>query len=104
MNPEKTPRQHLLESLKDRLETLRKRPDPASADYLEPLSLRRLTEVTIQLSWGGPGDGFKLYLNEAGKVESGLYYWEDWGTYEQEGLEEKELRQVADYFEPLLTP
>jgi len=86
------------------MEAIRQQPDPDRADDLEPLSLRRLTEITLPLSWGGPGDGFKLYLNEAGKVESGLYYWEDWGTYEQEGLQEKEWRQVANYFAPLLGP
>ena len=102
MNPRKTPRQNLLEHLKDRLETLRQRPDPASEDYLEPLALRRLTEITIQLSWGGPGDGFKLYLNGKGKVESGLYFWENWGIYEQEWLQEQELRRVTDYFQPWL--
>ena len=102
MNQGKTPRQNLLEHLKDRLETLRQRPEPESEDSLEPRSLRHRTEITLQLSWGGPGDGFKLYLNEKGQVESGLYYWENWGVYEQEWLQEKELRRVADYFQPLL--
>lgn len=102
MDPRKTPRQDLLEHLKDRLETLRQRPDPASKEYLEPLSLRRLTEITIQLSRGGPGDGFKLYLNEKGQVESGLYYRENWGVYEQEWLQQQELRRVTNYFQPLL--
>jgi hypothetical protein len=31
-------------------------------DYREPLSVRARKEVTVFLSWGGPSDGFKVYL------------------------------------------
>jgi len=102
MSAPSNPRQNLLAHLKDRLETIRKYPDRAREECLQPLDVSRLLEIKIQLSWGGPGDGFKLYLNDQGQVESGLYYWEDWGVYAQEWLQPEELHPVAQYFAPLL--
>lgn len=63
-------------------------------DYREPLAISKETVVKIELSWGGDADGFKLILDANDQLISGVYYWADWGVYEEVGLSDEELELV----------
>lgn len=70
-------------------------------DYREPLSVEEKIYLKITLSWGGDGDGFILQIDrDTGDVISGVYYWEDWGVYEEVNLTDEELEVVEEYFNP----
>ncbi len=63
-------------------------------DYREPLAITKETVVKIELSWGGDADGFKLTFDENKQLISGVYYWADWGAYEEIQLSDQELGLV----------
>jgi hypothetical protein len=65
-------------------------------EQLEPLCFMRLIEHKIQIAWGGPEYGFKLYFDPAGKEWTrGVFYWADWFKYEEESLSADELERVV---------
>lgn len=76
-------------------------------DYREPLAFDRETVVTVELSTGGDADGFKFTFNDEKELVSGLYYWADWGVYEEVRLSNDELSlvdrlySVSDWFASL---
>jgi hypothetical protein len=66
---------------------------------LEPLCFMKRIEHKIQLAWGGPEYGFKLYYDpECREWVSGLFYWADWFKYEQEPLSPEELDKVVEAY------
>ena len=67
-------------------------------DYREPLSVMETKVVNIQLSWGGDEDGYKLYFDDSGELDRGVYYWGDWGVYEEVALTHEEAEKVEDYY------
>jgi len=69
-----------------------------SEDYQEPLSLDVEKVVKIQLSYGGDGDGFELTFDRENNLISGVYYWEDWGVYEEVDLSEDELDKIYAFY------
>ncbi len=73
-------------------------------EYREPLAIERYTELKIQLSWGGDGCGYFITVDSDGEVVKGVYYWEDWGVYEEVPLSKEELELVSQayYIEALL--
>ena len=73
-------------------------------EYREPLAIDRYTELRIQLSWGGDGDGYCITIDREGEIVKGVYYWEDWSMYEEMPLSEVELEAInqAYYIDSLL--
>lgn len=67
-------------------------------NYREPLSRVERTEITLQLSWGGPSDGFKFYQDAEGLVTEGYYFFADWFTYDEFQLTESELENVLTVY------
>ena len=63
-------------------------------DYRDALAISKETVVKIELSWGGDADGFKLTFDQNNQLISGVYYWADWGVYEEVELTENELEAV----------
>ena len=59
-------------------------------EYQEPLAIDRYTELRIQLSTGGDGDGYRITIDREGEIVNGVYYWEDWGVYEEVRLSKEE--------------
>ena len=56
-------------------------------------------EHKIQIAWGGPEYGFKLYYDPESKDWiSGLFYWADWFKYEDEALSPEELDKVVEAY------
>lgn len=66
-------------------------------DYREPLEITKREEIKIGLSWGGPADGFKLTYYK-GELQSGVYYWQDWGTYDEIDISIQEAEEIEDFY------
>ena len=67
-------------------------------DYREPLCLMTTKVITVQLSWGGDGDGFKLTYDTDGELLHGIYYWQDWFVYEEVELSDTEAEKVEELY------
>lgn len=67
-------------------------------DYREPLAFSKEIVIDIQLSTGGDADGFKLSFDETCELISGVYYWADWGVYEEIKLSYEELDIVDSLY------
>lgn len=66
---------------------------------MDTLAISEKIEVCIELSWGGPADGFKIYLDKQSREPvSGCYYYSDWGWYEEEWLRPADLDMIVNYF------
>jgi len=50
--------------------------------------------IKIELSGGGDADGFILYYDKDKKLTGGVYYWADWGQYEEINLYDEEAELV----------
>lgn len=87
-----------IEGIKDLLSDIRVSDGVISPDehdeYREPLAFSKEIVIDIQLSTGGDADGFKLSFNETYELISGVYYWADWGVYEEIKLSYEELDSV----------
>jgi hypothetical protein len=52
-----------------------------------------------QLSWGGPSDGFRFYMNDAEGVYAVYYYFQDWfDGAEEEVIDSESLELLHDAF------
>lgn len=67
-------------------------------EYREPLGIDKEYVIEIQLSTGGDADGYKLTFNEHSECISGVYYWADWGVYEEVRLTDDELELVDQLY------
>ncbi len=67
-------------------------------EYREPLAFDRKILIDIQLSTGGDADGFKLTFDDTNNLVSGVYYWADWGVYEEIRLSDEELELVDNLY------
>lgn len=67
-------------------------------DYREPLALSRNILVNVELSTGGDADGFKLTFSEEKELLCGVYYWADWGVYEEVNLQNSELDLIDQLY------
>lgn len=66
---------------------------------LQPLCVMRRIEHTVQLAWGGPEYGLKLYYDpECREWVHGVFYWADWFKYEEEPLSREQLDQAVDAY------
>jgi hypothetical protein len=63
-----------------------------------PLAIFKEVVITVELSTGGDADGFKITLNEEYEPVSGVYYWADWGVYEEVQLNNEELELVDSMY------
>jgi|SRR5690606_217564 len=69
-----------------------------SEENREPLSFEIEKTIKILLSWGGDSDGYKLTFDKENELISGVYFWSDWGVYEEVELSEEELNSVYDLY------
>lgn len=64
----------------------------------EPLAITSGYHITIELSTGGPADGFILYYSEHKELVDGVYYWADWGVYREVPLRNEEIELVEQVY------
>ena len=68
-------------------------------EQLEPLCFMKLIEHKVQIAWGGPEYGFKLYFDpDCKEWIRGVFYWADWFKYEEEALSPIELDQAVEAY------
>ncbi len=93
MNTKLTNTQVMLNNYHSRIEEIRE------SCNVDCLCISEQIEIDIELSAGGPADGFKLYLDkQTREVLSGYYYYADWDLYEEEPLRPDEADMVAASF------
>lgn len=66
----------------------------AHDQYREPLCYDEERILNITLSTGGDADGYRLKIDENGEIMSGVYYWADWGVYQEVPLDDDELENI----------
>ena len=69
---------------------------------IEPLAISKTYTLTIELSAGGPADGFILEFEDSkdwmfDSLIGGKYYY-SWGFYQEIDLTYEEAKQVAKYY------
>jgi hypothetical protein len=66
----------------------------------EPLGIfsKRQTVVSIELSTGGPADGFRFTFDEDGDLERAEYYFQDWFDGATRKLDQDEAQAVIDAY------
>ena len=68
-------------------------------EAIDPLCIMKRIEYVVQLAWGGPGYGFKITCDaETNDVIGGVFYYADWGTYEEIDLPRDEAEKVAEAY------
>ena len=97
-NIQKTCQQLVQEQFEGRLEDL-KVTDPDDENYIEGLCFDYVDPDTFtdqkegywrwQLSWGGPGDEFRIYINPDKSVHRIEYWYLDWFDGAKVELDEK---------------
>ncbi|MDW7973549.1 MAG: hypothetical protein RMI01_10185 [Thermodesulfovibrio sp.] len=72
-------------------------------DFLEceftPLATEVRKEVKIELSAGGPSDGFKIYVDKNNEIEEVIYYYSEWFNYQEYRLSEYEIEKIEDWLQ-----
>lgn len=102
MNLVLTPKEKCREHFSERLKQFS---DPAEAEELmaSALALSKQVVYKLELSWGGPGDGFKIFVNaDQSEVEDIVYYFADWFVYEERSLGQEEFDKVYPYIAALI--
>ena len=96
MAEELKPRE-LRERMRERVSLFTTDDEEREAALHNVLSITYLREYNVLLSWGGPSDGFKLYWDpESGEWVRGVYWYADWGTYQETGLEDSEIDALVE--------
>lgn len=67
-------------------------------EYRDPLCFAKQIVIHVQLSTGGDGDGFKFTFSDEKELLFGVYYWADWGVYEEVTLSDDELELVDNLY------
>jgi len=65
------------------------------------LAMRRRDCYDLQLSWGGPSDWLRVFV-EDGKPGEVEYHYADWGTHEEVALTPREERILRDWISRFL--
>ena len=67
------------------------------------LALKKETVYTLELSWGGPADGFKIYFNPiSSEIEDIKYYYSDWFEFHERSLSDNDFNKFKPYFESII--
>lgn len=102
----KTCRERLSKVLQERLDEIReaiKDEDKRDVYYESILAVAKRIVYDIQLSTGGPADGFKIIVDpESMEIEAIEYYFADWFDYASVSLTGKDFKIVEEMFYPLL--
>ena len=91
------------ESLEARLASMRRtlaedQPEAEGLRGEDILSVERRVCYDVQLSWGGPSDWLRVFV-EDGAVTDVEYHYADWGTHEEVLLAEAERRDLIRWVE-----
>lgn len=95
-------RSKLIKSLNERLNQLET--EKSAQELIDnALALSKQIVYTLELSWGGPADGFKVFVDpESKEIVDVIYYYTDWGSYKEEPLGVYDLEKILPYIQPLV--
>ena len=66
-------------------------------------SLKKETIYTLELSYGGQADGFKIYFNPiSNEIEDIKYYYSDWFEFHERSLSDNDFNKFKPYFESII--
>jgi hypothetical protein len=90
------------QNLGERIKQIQK-PKEREELFGSALSLTSKLIYTLELSWGGPADGFKLIVDQStGTIEDIKYYYSDWFEYHEQYLPEELYDKLLPHFESLI--
>lgn len=102
MQPKQTSRNRPHEHLKGRLAQIGNEKEVQEL-INNALSFSKKEIYILELSWGGPADGFKIIVNsETKKIEEVVYYYSDWFVYEEEHLTFEQIADLGLFFDYLI--
>jgi hypothetical protein len=82
----------------DLIEALVEQSDRADDEWVEsPISVSTETVVTVQFSWGGPSDEFKVTLDDDGDITNVEYLFKDWFDGAKRGLVGEQEEVASDF-------
>jgi len=74
----------LQEHLKGRIAQIADKEGQAQEIANNALAFTKKELYTLELSWGGPADGFKIIIDPNSKdIEDVIYYYSDWFSYDE---------------------
>ena len=96
-------RSQLIKSLNERLNQLES--EESAKELIDnALALSKQIFYTLELSWGGPADGFKIFVDpESKEIVDVIYYYANWGSYKEEPLGVYDLEKILPYLQPLVS-
>jgi len=104
MEKQQSTRERMLEHLKDRIKEIKEaNRDEEKREEFEQgiLAVSKKIHYKIELSWGGPSDWLEAIADENSKeIEDIIYHFADWGTHEEECLNDEEFEEVRQFIEP----
>lgn len=74
-------------------------PDEDALTETQILGITRRQVWDIQLSWGGPADWLRVWLDEAGHVHAVEYHYADWFYHHAPALTEPERAILTEWVE-----
>ncbi|MBD3255139.1 MAG: hypothetical protein GF383_08595 [Candidatus Lokiarchaeota archaeon] len=97
------PRSQVINNLRDRLNQFEGE-ETAQQLIDNALALSKQIVYTLELSWGGPADGFKIFVDpETKEIIDVIYYYTTWGQYKEEPLGVYELEKVIPHLRTLVS-
>jgi len=87
-----------LKELEEAEKEIQKGRDLEDLEIRQPLAISKNYRITIELSWGGGADGFILEYDRNKELEGGVYYWADWGFYQELPLTLEEAERVESVY------
>ena len=67
-------------------------------NYRDPLAIMAEHSIKIELSTGGDADGVKLFFDYEYCLDRGVYYWADWGVYQEVEMTDDEARELLNFY------
>lgn len=93
----------LQEHLKGRIAQIADKEGQAQEVANNALAFTKKELYTLELSWGGPADGFKIIVDPKSKrIEDVIYYYSDWFSYEEYKLTLEQVGLIESFFDYLI--
>ena len=96
----------IIDHMKSRMKEIKKaNKDEEKREEFEQniLAISKKLHYKVELSWGGPADWLEVIADENNKeIEDIIYHFADWGTHEEECLNNEEFEEVRQFVESFI--
>lgn len=76
--------------------------DLSLPENFDPLWVENVSVLHVQLSWGGPADGFYIWLSPEGEINNIVYYFQDWFDGAEKKLTDNDFNIAEKYLSQAL--